>query len=230
LREFTDKQVDGAEARVTKVCDDLNTALAKEVAETGGSIKQLDERCTDLETVKLVELESGLKKFVENEYADLKTFALLEERSKGNFEFLQQELVEKSEWLEKLEKQCLQLIDQEANSRRQEAKEAQHYANKRFSTVEENVAELIKSVENLDTVTKEVLSHGDTLNAARKQLKDVWTLADRIKQEFEEFREEQKMVVGFLDTQQKQKFQILQKDVSNLTRLYAMPGIGAGGA
>ena len=41
--------------------------------------------------------------------------------------------------------------------------------------------------------------------------------------EYEEFKEEQKMVVGFLDTQQKQKFQILQKDVSNLTRLYAMP-------
>lgn len=230
LREFTDKTVGGAEDRVMKTCDDLNTALSKEAAESSSNIKQLDERQTDLETVKLVELESGIKTLLANEYTTQETFALLEERSKGNFEFLQQELVEKSEWLEKLEKQCLQLIDSEANSRRQEAKEQQHYANKRFSTVEENVAELIKNVQTLDGVTKEVLNHSDTLNAARKQLKDVWALADGIKTDFEEFREEQKMVVGFLDTQQKQKFQILQKDVSNLTRLYAMPGVGVGGA
>lgn len=54
----------------------------------------------------------------------------------------------------------------------------------------------------------------------RSQLKDLWTMVDEIKTELKDFQEEQKMVVGFLDTQQKTKFSILQKDVSNLTKLY----------
>ena len=89
----------------------------------------------------------------------------LEERVKGNFEYCQAELTEKAEWLEKLEKQCLQLIEQEANHRRDEYKGLELYSNKRFTSVEENIAEMIKNIQHLDSVTKEVIDHHETLQA-----------------------------------------------------------------
>lgn len=47
---------------------------------------------------------------------------------------------------------------------------------------------------------------------------------DRLRNEYVEFAQEQKMVMGFLDSQQKTKFGILQKDVSNLMTLYGVVG------
>lgn len=52
------------------------------------------------------------------------------------------------------------------------------------------------------------------------QIRELWQSLEGVRNEFGEFSQEQKMVLGFLDTQQKTKFGILQKDVSNLLTLY----------
>ena len=61
---------------------------------------------------------------------------------------------------------------------------------------------------------------------SKKQIRELWIELDKLRAEFNDFSAEQKMVMGFLDSQQKTKFSVLQKDVATLMTLYGGSGVG----
>lgn len=81
-------------------------------------------------------------------------------------------------------------------------------------------------VENLRPIDKRLAELFDHKDVCKKQIRELWVELDRLRAEFTDFATEQKMVMGFLDTQQKTKFSVLQKDVSNLMSLYGPPAVG----
>ena len=244
------REIRDSDVQMRKEVDDKLSALC---APGTGLVGQHGEKLRELEHSTLKEVDRRLEELkktseahardhasldhVRENYPSNELFGDLETNCTSNFDFFQQELNEKSEWLERLEKQAQSLIEQEQNRRREALHEKEVFYNKRFSALEGGVQELVDGLERAEkeqselreaTVGKAALP--EAVEAARRQLKDLFVMFDQLKTGVDEFQEEQKLVVGFLDTQQKAKFQALQKDVKMLTKLYGgstpMPGGG----
>ena len=78
-------------------------------------------------------------------------------------------------------------------------------------------------------VEKRMADIAEFERVARKQLRELWTQLESWRTEYTELVEEQKVFLGFLDCEQKQKFGLLQKDVGHLLTLYGTDSRGGGG-
>eukprot|EP00392_Amoebophrya_sp_AT5.2_P006039 g6049.t1 len=94
------------------------------------------------------------------------------------------------------------------------------YLTTRIKEVAGDVKVLLDAMEPQQVVNNKVSETEQLTGTMKKQIRELWQSLEGVRNEFGEFSQEQKMVLGFLDTQQKTKFGILQKDVSNLLTLY----------
>lgn len=191
-------------------------------------IELLNERCDILSQERQI-TEEKLSKSCVQKVDELKLYLHekypTNEDVKGALEILQSDINEKAEWLERSERNLLNRIEVEANASRQEAKRIDvHVENevKRLDEVQNQTKERVNGLEKIEQVQNDTQG---LVAVLKKQVKDLWNQADTIRTDHNKFCEEQKMVVGFLDTQQKAKFGLLQKDIQNLLTLYGSSGI-----
>ncbi|CAD7943226.1 unnamed protein product [Amoebophrya sp. A120] len=142
------------------------------------------------------------------------------DQMKKQVDFFQSELNEKGDWIERAERSWQSRLEEEGDLRRQDYKQLETYLSTRIKEVAGDVKVLLDAMEPQQVVNQKAAETEQSTNANKKQIRDLWTSLEGVRGEFGEFAQEQKMVLGFLDTQQKTKFGILQKDVSNLLTLY----------
>ncbi|CAD7969818.1 unnamed protein product [Amoebophrya sp. A25] len=211
---------------ITKGVEDLGGSIQASEGRSHEAVARLKELTTEAIEKSNAEREravqesySTMQKYVGDNFASTDTF-------KKQVDYLEGEVLDKAEWIERLERNWQARLEEEGDLRRADYKQLDTYMGNRFKEVVADIKVLLDAMEPQQTVNAKVLENESAAATLKKQVRDLWTNLENSRTEFQEFSQEQKMVMGFLDTQQKTKFGILQKDVSNLLTLYGTHGGG----
>mmetsp|Transcript_9711 Transcript_9711/g.23920 ORF Transcript_9711/g.23920 Transcript_9711/m.23920 type:complete len:436 (-) Transcript_9711:199-1506(-) len=186
-----------------------NEALQKLKDLTAEAMKRQEEE----RDKRLSESETTLKSFMNEKYTKAEDMA-------KQMNYYQSELNEKGDWIERAERNWQSRLEEEGDLRRGDYKQLEVYLTTRIKEVAGDVKVLLDAMEPQQVVNNKVSETEQLTGTMKKQIRELWQSLEGVRNEFGEFSQEQKMVLGFLDTQQKTKFGILQKDVSNLLTLY----------